>query len=159
MDRSYYSDKDYNLWWLILQMRRFTYRVREKELFGYGTTPEEVGLLFVVNALGHKATPAEISRWLMRQPQSTSGLLTRMERKGLVRRVKDLGRKDLVRIAITTKGEQLHRLASKRESIHRIMTALSENERRQLESCLVKLRDKALKELEITQVPPFPTSR
>jgi len=159
MDKSYCSDEDYNLWWLILQMRRFMYRVREKELFKYGVTPEEAGLLFVVNAIGHKATPAEISRWLVRQPQSTSGLVTRMERKGLVRRVKDLGRKDMVRVAITTKGQQLYRLASKRESIHRIMTALSGNERRRLQPCLLKLRDKALKELGIMQVPPFPTSR
>ena len=70
-----------------------------------------------------------------------------MEKDGLVERVKDLDRKNLVRISITEKGHQAYRESTRREPIHRILLSLSEDERRQLKSLLLKLRDTALEEI------------
>ena len=152
----YDSDQDYNIWWLILHMRRTMYKARAKELFQYGITPEDAAALFAIHAIGYRATPAEISRWLLRESHSTSELLTRMEKKGLVEKAKDLEKKNLVRVAITEKGEQSYLQSTKRESIHRIMSALSNEECQKLRSCLERLRDKALNELGIARKPPFP---
>ena len=102
------------------------YKARTRELFQYGITPAEAAVLVIVQAIGEKATPAEISRWLFREPHSISGLLARMEKQGLVRKVKDLDRKNLVRVVITEKGQQAYQQSTKRESIHRIMSSLSE---------------------------------
>ena len=77
-------DQDYKIWWLILGMRRAMHKARAKELFQYGITPEEASVLFVVNAIGDKATPAEVSRWVLREPHSVSSLLSRMEKDRLV---------------------------------------------------------------------------
>jgi DNA-binding MarR family transcriptional regulator len=134
------------------------YKARAKELFQYGITPEEAAVLFIVHAIGRRATPAEISRWLLREPHSTSGLINRMEKEGLVRKVKDLERKNMVRVAITKKGRQLHNQSSKRESIHRIMSSLAGDECQQMWECLYKLRDRAFEEIGIVRKPPFPPS-
>lgn len=112
--------------------------------------------MFVINALGDKATPAEISRWLFRESQSVSGILNRMEKQGLVRRDKDLGKKNLVRVALTEKGREVYGNCTKRESMHRIMASLSGEQRQQLIACLENLRDAALKYLGEEQEMPFP---
>ncbi len=137
-------------------MRRAMHKARAKELSKYGITPEEAALLAVVNTLGNKATPSEISRWLLREPHSTSGLLKRMEKDGLVRKSKDLKRKNMVRVAITAKGKKLHKQSIERQSIHRIMGSLSERECHQLLESLQKLRIAALKEIGVEGMMPFP---
>ena len=148
---SYDTNEDYELSRLILQMNRAMYRARAKELFQYGITPEEVALLFVVQAVGYRATPTRISRLLVREPHSVSSLLTRMQKRGLVSKVKDLERKNLVRVVITEKGRQAYYHSMERKSIRRILSVLSEEERRQLRVYMKKLRDKAFEELGIAR--------
>jgi len=105
----YYSDddSDQDLWLLLTHTRYAVFRAREKELQRYGVSPEQVGLLFVVQALGPKATPAAISRHIIRQPHTVSALVDRMAKRGLVKKVKDLDRKNLVRVVMTEKGKKL----------------------------------------------------
>jgi len=158
MEEFQHTDEDYNLWWLMLLMRRIMYKARARELFQYRITPEQAAILFIVQAIGEKATPAEISRWLFREPHSVSGLLARMEKQGLVRKVKDLERKNLVRVVITEEGQQAYQQSTKRESIHRIMSSLSEEDRQQLRSYLEVLQNKALEELGVNRKLPLPNS-
>ena len=150
------KDQDYELWWLILHMRRAMHKIRARELFQYGITPEEAAVLLVVQTIGDKATPAEIARYLLREPHSISGLLSRMQEDGLVRKAKDLDRKNMVRVELTDKGRKAYRQSTKKESIHRLMSCLSEEDRQQLESLLELLWEKALKDLGVAVKPPFP---
>ena len=122
----------------------------------YGISSMEAALLFLIKAIGDKATPAEITRWFIRESHTVSETLSRMESKGLVRKVKDLERKNLVRVILTEKGEQAYNQADKRESIHQIMASLSKEQRQQLKSCLEILREEALKELGIDRKAVFP---
>ena len=149
------TDQDYRLWWLILLVRRAMYKAESKELFQYGLTHVEASVLFIIQAIGYKATPAEISRWILRESHSVSGLLDRMEKEGLVRKVKDLDRKNLIRVELTEKGCEAYNLTVGRSTIHQIMSALSQKERQQLEKCLQKLFDEALKELGWNHEHPF----
>ena len=151
------KDQDYELWWLILHTRRAMYKARARELLQYGITPEEAGVLFITQAIGWRATPAEISRWLLREPHSTSGLLRRMEEKGLVKRVKDLERRNLIRVTITKKGHEAYNQSTKRGSIHRIISAISKEDCQKMKACLEKLWVKALKEIGTSYKPPFPS--
>ena len=148
-------DKDYEMWWTILHMRRTMRKVRAKELFRYRITPEEAAVLFVVQAAGPRVTPAEISRWILREPHSTFGLLQRMEKKGLVRKAKDLERKNLVRVLLTEKGREAYAKSDERISIHKVMSSLSEEEQEQLRTLLDRLWSRALEELGIEFKPPF----
>lgn len=158
MTNSSCLDKDFSLWVLLRQAGHTVYQATEKELSQYGISPEEAGVLSIVGALDNKATPTEISRWLLRKPHTVSGILSRMEKKGLIRKTKDLVRKNLVRVTLTEKGQQAHYQSTKIESIGKIMSCLSEEEHQKLISCLKTLRDRALKQLGIDQEPPFPPS-
>jgi MarR family transcriptional regulator, organic hydroperoxide resistance regulator len=150
------EDEDKDLWLLLTHARYAIFRAREKELMRYGVSPEQVGLLFVVQALGNKATPAALSRHIIRQPHTVSALVDRMARRGLVKKVKDLDRKNLVRVVMTEKGQKTYELSTKRGPIHRIMNTLSEEEKTEFRSYLEKLLTKARKEigLDRDEFPP-----
>jgi DNA-binding MarR family transcriptional regulator len=150
------ADEDYNLWLFLAQVRSVMLRARQMEVSRYGITASQASVLFVVNALGHKSTPAEISRWLFQEPHSVTGILNRMEKQGLVKRVKDLAKKNHVRVELTEKGREVYADCCKRESMHRIMPSLSGEQRRQLTACLENLRDASLKYLGEEQELPFP---
>ena len=151
-----YEDEDQDLWLLFTHTRYAIFRAREKELQRYGVSPEQVGLLFVVQALGNKATPAAISRHIIRQPHTVSALVDRMARRGLVKKVKDLDRKNLVRVVMTEKGKKTYELSIKRGPIHRILGSLEAKERKEFRAILEKLFVKARKEigLDRDELPP-----
>lgn len=131
-------------------------RAREQEVSKFGITASQASVLFVVNALGKKATPAELGRWLFQTSQSVAGILNRMEKQGLLRRVKDLDKKNQVRIVLTQKGREAFAKASKRDSMHRIMPALPEEMRPQFIDSLTRILDSTLKYLGETREMPFP---
>jgi MarR family transcriptional regulator, organic hydroperoxide resistance regulator len=142
-----YSDEDHDLWMLLTHTRYAIYRSREKELQRYSVSPEQVGVLFIVQALGNKATPSEISRYILRQPHTVSALIERMAEKGFVKKVHDLDKKNLVRVSLTEKGQKIYENSTKRGPIHRIMSTLSDDERGQLKRLLEKLQAQARKEI------------
>jgi DNA-binding MarR family transcriptional regulator len=141
------EDEDQDLWFLLTHTRYAIFRAREKELQRYGVSPEQVSLLFVVQALGNKATPAALSRHILRQPHTVSALVDRMARRGLVKKVKDLDRKNLVRVVITEKGQKTYELSTKRGPIHRIMGSLDAKEKKEFRIYLERLLSKARKEI------------
>jgi MarR family transcriptional regulator, organic hydroperoxide resistance regulator len=150
------QDEDQDLWLLLTHARYAVFRAREKELQRYGVSPEQVGLLFVVQALGNKATPAALSRYILRQPHTVSALVDRMAKRGLVKKVKDLDRKNLVRVVITEKGQKTYELSTKRGPIHRIMATLSDSERKQFKEYLERILATARKEIGMDrdELPP-----
>jgi len=83
-------------------------------------------------------------------------MLGRMEKKGLVTKAKDPVRKNLVRITLTEKGRRAHQQSTERQSIHQVMSCLSEDDKRELRLLLERLRSKTLKALCIEEELPFP---
>lgn len=152
------SNPIYQLWVLLAQTRRALLRLRQIELNLYGISTKQSALMFTVEAITEKATIAEISRWLFLEPHGVSELVTRTERKGLVRRVRDLGNKRLVRVNLTKRGAEICNKSRKLESVTGIMSCLSENERQQLASYLYRVRDRALEEMGIKYKLPYPIS-
>ncbi|MFH1925918.1 MAG: MarR family transcriptional regulator [Chloroflexota bacterium] len=154
--KDFTEDKDYELWMLLAQAREAMYKARQKELRRYNLSPRQSAVLFIIRAIGDKVTPAEISRRLLRESHSVSEIISRMEKQGLLKKVRDLDRKNLVRIELTEKGSEAYSQAIKRDSIHKIMSALSDEERRQFSTMLKTIRDRALKESGKELRTPFP---
>ena len=142
-----YYDQHYNWWLLLAQTRDAIFKARQKELNQYNISAIQADVLFTIQAFGDKVNPAEISRWLFREPHSVSELLNRMEKKGLIKKAKDPHRKNVVRVVLTEKGREAYYQSSKRDSIDKIMSSLSGEECQQLMSCLQTLQNRALKEL------------
>jgi len=149
-----YGDLDWYLWLLLFRARDIVFKARRKELSLYNLSCIEAGTLLVIKTIG-APTPAQISRWLLREPHSISELVNRMEKEGLVKKFNDLTRKNLVRVVLTEKGERVFHKTLERRSIHKIMSALSEEERQQLRSCLETLLYKAQKALGMRGKPFF----
>ena len=141
------SEELFDVWALLRLTRRAITKVRAKELSEYGLSPRRSTVLLIIKALGDNATPPNISRWLFQELHTVSELLNRMERDGLLKKVKDLHKKNLVRIVLTEKGHEAYRQASKRESTRKIFASLSSEQHRQLESCLYILLKTTLEEL------------
>jgi DNA-binding MarR family transcriptional regulator len=142
-------EQDYRLWVLLQQASNILFEARENELREHGFTAMHAAALLVIKSIGDKATPAQISRWMVRKPHSISGLLARMERIGLIRKTKDLHKKNLVRVSITEKGEAAYKHAVKRKMIQKVMSSLTAEQRKQLTTSLELLRTKGLKEMGI----------
>lgn len=147
MKNSSHNDDLNELWVMLHQARDAIFKVRQKELMKYGISSTKASVLFNIEVIGDKATPSEIAKRLLRESHSASTILSRMEKQGLVRKTKDLDRKNVVRVSLTATGRQVYREAAKRESIREIMSCLSDTECRQLISCLKKIRNAALKKL------------
>ncbi len=153
------EDRDFASWVFMARTRDAIFKSRVQELQKHDLSARQSSVLIVLEELDRKATPAEVSKWVFREPHSVSNFLKRMERDGLIKRVKDLKRKNMIRIEITEKGREAVHDAKEIESIHKIMAVLSEEEHRQLMAIMQKLWDKALEELWIENRPIFPSSR
>lgn len=144
-------DPYYELWKLLNETGDAIIKTRETEMAQVGISAAQGHTLFFLNAAEEPPTPAQLSRWLFRESQSVSGLLDRMERQGLIRRVKDLDRKNQVRVEITDRGRKVYRESTQRKSIERIMSSLSKEEQKQLKSSLQTLKAKASEELAMVR--------
>ena len=155
--KTYRCDEVDAAWLLLEQTRNAIFKARELELEEYGISLVQAAVMFVIHASGGKARPAEIARWLVREPHSISGLLTRMQKAGLLHREPDPERKNAVSIALTPEGREVCNKTFRRESVRQVFADLSDEERKGLMGSLIRLRDRALKDRRVRNKPPFPT--
>jgi DNA-binding MarR family transcriptional regulator len=155
---NFFSDGDeyQDLYLLFARARYLIFRARERELQRYGLTPEQSQVLFVTQALKNKATPAAISRLLLRQPHTVSAIVDRMAKKGLIKKSKDLERRNMVRVTLTDKGKEAYELTTKRGPIHRILGTLNRDERKEFHVYLERVLAKSREELGMDrdELPP-----
>ncbi len=151
------ADKDYTLLTQLLQVADIFVKVRERELLPQNLSATSAAILFLVEAMGKDVTPAKISRMLLREPHSVSGILMRMEKQGLLKRTKNMERKNLIRITLTAKGESALKQAMKKEGVKHVLSKLSEEQRRQLKQSLLALKEAGMKELHLSpKALPWP---
>jgi DNA-binding MarR family transcriptional regulator len=141
--------ESYKLAHLLRQTSDAIHKAREIELRKYGITPEQAGALVCIRSLGNKATPAEISRWLFREPNSITILLRRMHKLGLITRKADTKRKNLIRIGLTKKGYEAYKHAIEFQGFFPVVDVLPERKRRQLWSLLQTMREKLFETLRL----------
>ena len=106
MEYSSSTNQDYDLWILLMQVKNAIFKAREKELSRYGLRPGRAGVLHVVHTMGATATLTDLSHSLLRERHSISELVGRMEKEGLVRKVKDRDRKNRIKVGMTKKGQR-----------------------------------------------------
>jgi DNA-binding MarR family transcriptional regulator len=147
MKESMSQDEALRLWVLLGQTRDLVRNAIRKELEQFNVTSRQAAVLLLLQASTERLTPAEISRQLFREPHTISAILKRMEKQGWLTRQKDLNKKNLIRVALTEEGRELYLKTSNRKSIHKIFSCLSEEEVKQMSSCLDKLKRKGMREV------------
>ena len=147
---------DYRLWQLIRHTTHLIDKARQRELHRYGITWRSSGIMHMIFILGKRATPVEIAKQLARERHTISEQLTRLEREGLIIKIKDLERKNLVRVELTEKGYKSIINPPERKSTNHIMGVLNTKEQKNLWILMVKLRDEAMKYLGLDNNEPYP---
>lgn len=147
---------DLYFWILFCQTWVAISKARQRELDPYNISEIRAALLFIIELIGHEATPAKISRWLFREPHSISEIMDRMEKQGLVRKTKDLDRKNQVRIELTDKGRECYRTSLMPDNISKITSVLTKEERKHFVNAMVKLRKAAIKYAGMRYEIPLP---
>lgn len=141
------QDELYNGWMRLLLANRAIFKSRERELSEYGITPEQAGLLFIIDHKGEDATISEMARLTIREPHTVWGIVQRMEKKEFITKVRKSNNSKVIRFAITEKGKLAYLQSCQRLSIHHIFSELSPEERHQLSASLGKLLHRAYREL------------
>lgn len=152
------SNFGYRLWQMFSNTCYLVNKVRQKELYQRGTSLRYTAIMHAILRLGMNATPIEIARQASRERHSISEQISRMEKEGLVRKIRDLKRKNLVRVELTEKGYALFQETVNRESIEYIMMELTWEEKQEFWSFLVRLRRKTAEYLDIEDNNLFPPS-
>jgi DNA-binding MarR family transcriptional regulator len=147
MKRGLFSEETFELSRLLSITRDAIRKARQKELDQYNVHTRRATLLLAVQSLGDRATPVAIGKWLLRERHSVSELLSKMENDGLVKKIRDLDRRNRVRVVLTPKGLRLYEKSSKGTVFPGVISSLSQKERKHLKGCLRILMNEALKEL------------
>jgi DNA-binding MarR family transcriptional regulator len=135
------------LWMLLGRTSRLIIKARQRELDKYDISIDASAILLLAMTLKRQATPTMISKCLFLQRHTISQLLSRMERDGLVRRIKDLDRRNSIRIELTIKGHDSFLKTIKHRSTRSAMSILSPAEQTEMSSILTKLCEHTAKQL------------
>ena len=152
------SKDTYDLWVLLSRTRNAMWKARQFELDKYNISVVQAAALMVIHAFAGQATPTDIARWLFQEPHSVSELMSRMEKIGLVKKVKDPIKKRRVRISLTDKGKEIYlSKSSKTEMMYKIISCLSDEEHEQFSSMLQRLLNTTVKELALEHSRDLPS--
>ena len=133
-------------------------RAREMELFRVGVTLPQAAVLYFLGTARETLTPTKLARLNYKEPHTISGLLNRMEEQGLIKKTKDLKRKNLVRVSLTKKGEELSRRLLSERVVINITSCLSKKELDTLNELTDKLFERTIELLREMQPNPYGTT-
>jgi DNA-binding MarR family transcriptional regulator len=153
MDELPFIDEYYELWLLLSKTRSAIFKARHKK-FGQYMRPNQAAALVMVWRYGGLITPAVLANQLFLEPHSTSELVDRMQKKGLVTKTRDKIKGNIVRVSITEKGRKICSELVHADFIRGIMSELSARERQHLRAGLSTLCRTALKELDMEDKQP-----
>ena len=148
------EDPDINLYILLDQTNSIVLNAVELELKHLRVTQPQARVLTMLSRENRPVTLDELANWTLKEFNSVSTLINRMEKNGLVKKIRKDG--DLkAYIVLTEKGSDLYHLQVTERSIHLIFSKFSANEIKQLDSLLKKVRDATRDLLGLDFRPPF----
>jgi DNA-binding MarR family transcriptional regulator len=144
-----------NLIALLDQTNDIIYRAQELELLKYRITLQQVKVLFVIlkREKGQRISFSDLGELLLREHNSVSTLMARMEKAGLIKKEKDLKEKKTY-VRATAKGRNIINKLTQ-NSIECIVSTLTPEEITVFKSCLRKLRQKGIEVLGLDLKPPI----
>lgn len=124
--------------WLMIHRTHDILKACEDKVFGeYKVTAEQYAVLLSIRYLEHNTSrvrPVDVARWLAHSPNSVSMIVDRMVKVGLLRRQRDRVDRRIVRLLITSKGQEACKPATAAawEFIQRIFSQVSDEDRKTL---------------------------
>ena len=159
MDITQNGEKEYDTWILLSRVYHMIAKLRRLELAKYNIQPVQAYILFILHALGGETSPTELARYAYEHKSAISDILIRMEKQGLITKIKKVIGNGRVKVKLTEKGEESLRLSLEREFLRQVMTGLTPEKTAQLESYLELIRDNAMNLLDIQEKQIVPPSK
>jgi DNA-binding MarR family transcriptional regulator len=142
------------LYGLLDQTREAVSKAVELELGQYQMSAPQVKIMHMLAQGNGGMTLSELAIGTVRELNSISTLIARMQNKGLVDKVKKTG-DDKTYVALSDRGKDIYNNTITERAIYLIFDALSEAEKRELAALLGKLQSKARALLGLDYKPPF----
>jgi DNA-binding MarR family transcriptional regulator len=152
-NQKYSANNDHDLWSLFAITMETIARVRNIELAQYGITREQSLVIHLLYNSHGLSTLTHLANAAMRQHNSMSTLVRRMDKAGLVKRVKNPEDSQYT-ILLTEKGKKIFE-EMPLASIEMTFTALSMEDKIRLKDYLDLLQSKARGLLGLDFTPPF----
>ena len=130
---------NFDLWTLVGKVNHTIVLLRQKELSQYQIPVRQLHVLRVIRTLGSKAKLSEVAKQVERKPHVISKQAVRMENDGLIKRIKNTPKSNILELQLTKKGLEMANLSEESESLKVLFSSLSEKERLQMESILQKV--------------------
>ena len=138
-------------WLLIHQSHNLLSRSENAIFAKMGLTSRKHSVLLALKNLPNPVTVTDVARWLDRNPNGISMMIDRMERDGLVERVRDMPDRRAVRLVITRRGEELYKEANvlNWQLFQEVFSRIPEEDLLKLSNLLKKVRSQTLDYLKI----------
>jgi DNA-binding MarR family transcriptional regulator len=148
------NDPDINLYILLDQTDSIVTNAVEQELKHLRVTQPQVRVLTMLSRLNQPVTLEELSDWTLKEFNSVFTLINRMEKKGLIKKIK---KEDELKtyIILTPKGSDLYHKQVTERSLHLIFERLNQEEKKSLGLLLGKVRDTTCELLRRDFKSPF----
>lgn len=146
-----FAEPTLTTWALLRQSWIAVNKVAEAKLAKKGLTPEKAAVLWACRDYPDPLTPAEIARLVSREAQTVAGLLNRMEKEGLVRRIPKRKGRPFTEIKMTAKGKELCDVGVEiyKSLIQDLSADMPEGSRDEFHKNLRDLRNKMLDKVHI----------
>ena len=133
--------------WAILHKACATVMRCEEVMFSkVGITPQQYAVLAVFKGSKSPVTPTEVARQLDRRTNSITLIVDRMEKAGLIKRVRNLQDRRTIQLVMTKKGLEAFDRATKpgTDFVKEILSCLTEKELKIFINFLERIRQKAI---------------
>jgi DNA-binding MarR family transcriptional regulator len=137
-----------DIWLLFNQARQLLVTIRNKELNELGVSMSATAVLRTVKKFGENATLKGLSDELHFARHSVRELVIRMEKDGLLKRNKNRKKRNTTYVKITDKGREISERADAEGSIDYIFSALTDEEKKELQDILTTIRKNSIKFLK-----------
>ena len=130
--------------WLILHQTSDSITKCEEDVFArIGIPPQQYLILMAIKRMNGPVTPTRLANWVDRNLNSIILIIDRMEKDGLIERVRDLKDRRTLRLIITEKGRQKYKKGIKpaRQLSEKILSVLSPEELISFAANLRKVRE------------------
>ena len=139
MNKLTLAQSNFDLWILLGETTHSISLERRRELNQYGIPVRQWDVLHTIQDLGPKATLAEVAKQVRRKVHVISEQTVKMEKDGLIRRIKNTPKSKLFKLELTDKGIGIIKIGKNSKTIDTIFSFLSDEERQQMESTLRRL--------------------
>jgi DNA-binding MarR family transcriptional regulator len=137
------DDPSLHAWFILHQVMDSLTKYEEMAYAKAGLSYQQFAVLTAIKFIKDPVKQTDVANWLDRNTNTVSAIINRMEKDGLLKRVRDLKDHRAVRLVLTLKGERRFKKAMKpaRELPEQVLSCFSGEELDCFRSLLEKLRE------------------